>query len=375
MGGDVAIAAITAAFCITGAVLVGATADEPNFTLLGAVVLVAQCAPLVYRRRFPLTVWLLVGIAASIYGMVDWPDPLIPLGAFVALASVVECCPRRTALVAWLVTALVGGSSAFLAGDSDIVDAWVLVVILVFAPLAGDHQRNRSAYLAELQASATRATQEREREVRDAQLAERAHLAREMHDIVAHHVSMIVVQAEAGATRASRGTDDAVDAFDAIASTGRRTLGELRTLLDVLKTEGTTRAPTAPQPGLNQIGELVRDLSKAGLEVDLSVGGDRRPLPLAIDMSVYRIVQEGLTNVVKHASARHATVGICFEGRHLGISIVDDGVGPVMTGALNGRGHGLDGLRERVSLLHGELDAGRDDAGGFRLDVTLPVEA
>jgi signal transduction histidine kinase len=188
---------------------------------------------------------------------------------------------------------------------------------------------------------------------------------------------MIVVQAEAGASQAAVPATDAsgaVDAFDAIAATGRRTLGELRTLLGVLRTASTPRAPTAPQAGLDQIDDLVRELPHTGLDVELSIEGERRPLAPAIDLSAYRIVQEGLTNVVKHAGARHATVTIRFEPRCLRITVVDDGVGPVASAGLNGGGHGLDGLRERVSLLRGTLEAGRDTQG-FRLNVTLPVEA
>jgi signal transduction histidine kinase len=374
---DATIALIAAVFCVSGAAIVGASGSEPDLTPVGAMLLIAQCAPLAYRRRFPLAVWMITGVAVLAYGLADWPDPLLPLGAFIGLATVVECCRRRTALIAWLVTGVAATLVVALAGDSDAVDWWVVVVVLVFAPLLGDQQRNRTAYLAELQASAARAAQDHEREMRAAQLAERAHLARELHDVVAHHVSMIAVQAEAGASvAATAGTAPAseaqattVSAFEAIANTARRTLAELRTLLGVLRTEQTPHAPTAPQAGIDQIEDLIRAVP-AGVQIDLSIEGPRQPVPPAVDLSAYRVVQEGLTNVVKHANARRASVCIRYEPQALNVTISDDGSGDSPSGP---PGHGLDGLRERVSLLHGTLTTCRPPSGGFLLDVSLPL--
>ena len=368
---DLAIAAIAAVFCVSGAAIVGASAGEPNLSPGGALLLVAQCAPLAYRRQFPVAVWLITGVAALVYGLADWPDPLLPIGAFIGLATVVECCRRRTALIVWLITAAAGALVLLLSGDSDAVDGWGAVVVLVFAPLLGSQQRNRSALLAELEARAARAEQDHERELRAAQLAERAHLARELHDVVAHHVSMIVVQAEAGASvGASTDHATAVSAFDAIATTARRTLAELRTLLGVLRTDSTPHAPTAPQPGIDQIAELIRGVPAAGVHVELTVEGRPQPLPPAVDLSAYRVVQEGLTNVIKHANARHASVCIRYEPQHLNVTVSDDGTGNPTTGP---PGHGLDGLRERVSLLQGTLTARHPSTGGFELDVSLPL--
>ena len=374
---DLAIASIAAVFCVSGAAILGASGDEPNLTPLGATLLVAQCAPLAYRRRFPVAVWLITGVAVMAYGLADWPDPLLPLGAFIGLATVVECCRRRTALIVWLVTAVAAALVLLFTGDSDGVDGWVAVVVLVFAPLLGDQQRNRAAYLAELQAHAARTAQDHERAMRAAQLAERAHLARELHDVVAHHVSMIAVQAEAGASVAASAvgtqTSDAgtpsVDAFDAIANTARRTLAELRTLLGVLRTDQTPHAPMTPQAGIDQIEELIRAVP-AGVRIELTIEGSRQPVPPAVDLSAYRVVQEGLTNVIKHANARCASVCIRYEPQHLNVTICDDGSGNPGSGP---PGHGLDGLRERVSLLHGTLTACRRPAGGFLLDVSLPL--
>jgi len=191
--------------------------------------------------------------------------------------------------------------------------------------------------------------------------------------VVAHHVSMIVVQAEAAASVASTSDRSApsIAAFDAIGMSARRTLAELRTLLDVLHTDEQVSAPTAPQPGVDQIGDLIRGVPADLMTIDLFVEGDRRPLPPAVDLSAYRIVQEGITNVIKHAGARHASVRVSYEPERLAVSVTDDGCG--RDHPPSSRGHGLDGLRERVALLDGTFSATPGPAGGFLLSVSLPA--
>jgi signal transduction histidine kinase len=370
---DVLIAAATFVFVVTGAALDGAQASEPNLTALAVLVLALQSVPLVWRRRAPIPVWVITGLAVTWYGAAEWPDPLLPLGAVFGLAAVFECCSRRTALCAWVVSAGGAALSMLLAGDSDGVDVWVGVVVLLLAPLLGDQQRHRTAYLREVEESAARAAEQQRKDLRAAQLAERAHLARELHDVVAHHVSMIVVQAEAAATTATvRGDDEAAEAFDAIGDTARTTLNELRTLLGVLRTESPSPAPTAPQPGLDRIDELVARVRQTGVDVDLHIEGERRPLRPAVDLSAYRIVQEGLTNVLKHSDAAWAEVTVRYDADALALAVRDDGHARDGTAA---HGHGLDGLRERVELLHGTITAGARPNGGYELTVRLPADA
>jgi signal transduction histidine kinase len=369
---DVLIAAGTFVFVVTGAALVGAQASEPNLTALGVAVLALESVPLAWRRKAPIPVWVITGLAVAWYGAAEWPDPLVPLGAVFGLAAVFECCTRRTALTAWVVSAVFAAISMLGAGDSDAVDVWVGVVVLVLGPLLGDQQRHRAAYQREVEESAARAAEQRQRELRAAQLAERAHLARELHDVVAHHVSMIVVQAEAAAATASVDHDEqAAAAFDAIGDTARTTLNELRTLLGVLRTDAQP-APTAPQPGLDRIDELVQRVRQTGVDVDLRIEGDRRPLRPAVDLSAYRIVQEGLTNVLKHSDAAWAEVTLRYDPDALSLEVRDDGRARPASAT---RGHGLDGLRERVELLHGTISAGARPSGGYELAVRLPVDA
>ena len=159
---DAVVALVAFVFCTSGAAIVGAQAGEPDLTAGACAVLALQCAPLVWRRRAPIVVWAVSGLAAVWYGAMDWPDPLLPLGAFIALATVVECLSRRAALVVWLVSAASATLSLVVAGDSDAVDVWVTVVTLVFAPLLGDQQRNRNAYLRQVEEGASRARSERQ---------------------------------------------------------------------------------------------------------------------------------------------------------------------------------------------------------------------
>jgi signal transduction histidine kinase len=366
--GDVALAVAAAVFCVSGAALAGLSSDEPELHPLAVLLLVAQCLPLMFRRHWPLAVWVACGVAAGAYGIADFPDPAFPVGAFVSLAAVVEFCSRRTAALAWCVSAAASVLTLVLSGDSDAVDVWMVVMVLVAAPLLGDRQRARSAYLAELQANAEQVARAHQVELETAKLAERQHLARELHDVVAHHVSMIVVQAEAGASAQPQ----SAPAFDAIAATGRRTLGELRALLGVLRTGSQAAAPTAPHAGIDQLEDLVRAVPEQRLHVDLAVEGVPRPLAPAVDLSAYRVVQEALTNVVKHAGARNAAVTVRYDPTCLRITVADDGAGAGDARASNG--HGLDGLRERVSLLGGSFDAGPRTEGGFALDVRLPMD-
>jgi signal transduction histidine kinase len=198
---------------------------------------------------------------------------------------------------------------------------------------------------------------------------ERARLARELHDVVAHAVSMVVVQAEAGA--AAGGPPDRVEeAFDAIADTGRTALAELRRLLGVLRSPGEA-GPREPQPGVAQLEPLVESVRRAGLPVEVRVEGADRPLPPGVDLSAYRIVQEALTNSVKHAGPARASVLLRYGERDLELEVVDDGRGP-RTGSA--AGHGLAGMRERTALLGGELDAGPAPGGGFTVRARLPLE-
>jgi signal transduction histidine kinase len=195
---------------------------------------------------------------------------------------------------------------------------------------------------------------------------ERGRIARELHDVVAHNVSMMVVQAGA-AERVLAGEQPHVrDALEAIAHTGRQTVDEMRTLLGVLR----AAAPLAPQPGLADLEQLVDGVREAGLPVTLRIEGDPRPLPQAADLSAYRIVQEALTNALKHAGPARADVVVRFEAGAVTLEVRDTGTG---AGQGGGTGHGLVGMRERVAMFGGELEALPAPGGGFAVRARLPV--
>jgi signal transduction histidine kinase len=200
---------------------------------------------------------------------------------------------------------------------------------------------------------------------------ERARIARELHDVVAHSISLMTVQA--GAERLVLGADrpDTVQALKQIEVTGRQALAEMRRLLGMLRGPGE-EVDLAPLPGLGQLAALAERVTRAGLPVDLAVDGDVAPVSPGVDISAYRIVQEGLTNALKHSHARRATVRVTYRGETIEVEVSDDGHGGPP--AVNGVGHGLTGMRERVALYGGTLDAGPGPQGGWVLRARLPRE-
>ena len=214
--------------------------------------------------------------------------------------------------------------------------------------------------------------QERDERARAAVAEERTRIARELHDVVAHAMGVIVLQAR-GARHALDAPDDAPDdalgAIDAIESTAGGALAEMRRLLGVLREDGEEIA-LAPQPSLVHLDDLAAKLTEAGLPVDVTVDGDRRELPPGVDLSAYRIVQEALTNALKHAGPARAHVHLRYRPDHVEVEVLDDGKGDANG---NGSGHGLLGMQERVSVFGGELETGPRDGGGFAVRARLPL--
>ena len=351
-----ALAAAVVVAELIGAWASGRRFGEPDLNALGALLLVVRGGVLVVGRSHPFPVGVVVAAASTAYGIAELPDPALQLAPLVALCLVLLAVSRRTAI---LITAVVVAATVLATiapGDSDGADYYLAVLGPALAWAIAEMERNRRAHASE---AAARGAAE-----------ERARIARELHDVVAHHVSMMVVQAEAGASVAAAGDERIASAFDGIASTGRSALGELRRLLGGWRDSAAASSATEPQPGLERLDALVATVRDAGVPVEVAVEGTRRPLPSGVDLSAYRIVQEALTNVLKHARAARAWVRVRYEVDAVEISVRDDGRG---SAAANGGGHGITGIKERAALFGGEVHVGPAPGGGFEVSVRLPT--
>ncbi len=258
----------------------------------------------------------------------------------------------------------------------------LLLAVLMSTPFVlcwawGRLTRVRRAYLVELEDRAARLERERDAQAKVAVAAERARIARELHDVVAHNVSVMIVQADGAAYVLDNSPQQAKEALGTIASTGRQALVEMRRLLGVLRSADTAEE-YVPQPGVEELPELLEQVRTAGLPVEFITSGDPRELPRGVELTVYRIVQEALTNVRKHGGPDvRARVAVDFGERELAVLIEDDGRGTtdeqLSTGGTDGLGHGLIGMRERVGMVSGSLDIGPRPGGGFRIRAVLPL--
>jgi signal transduction histidine kinase len=335
--------------------------------------------PLAWRRRAPLTVMTTVlGSFAAIVLLLITHDAGAPISVLitfgVAFYTVGAHIAGRRSLVGGCAGLVAVAATDYLGGGVFQSDggvrpgAWLL---LVLAWQAGREMRRRRLELGTLRARTAQLEQEREEKARLAAAEERARIARELHDVVAHSVSVMVVQAQA-ADRVLEGEQPAVrELLGSIETTGRQALTELRRLLGLLRRE-EHHASLAPQPSLRYLDGLVEQVRDAGLPVDLVVQGEPSRLSPGVDLSAYRIVQEGLTNALKHAGRAQARVVVRYSPGELRLEVADDGDG---NGDGGGAGHGLDGMRERVALYGGELESGPLAGGGYVLRARLPLGA
>ena len=254
--------------------------------------------------------------------------------------------------------------------DATTTSEFVFITLrFVVAWLAGYALRERADQAEAAEERAIRAEREREAAARVAVAEERARIARELHDIVAHAVSVMVLQVGAVRHKLPESLDEDRDALKGVERAGRMALAEMRRLLSAMRRDGE-EAELVPQPGLDGLDSLLDEIGRAGLPVELHVDGQPFPLPRGIDLSAYRIVQEGLTNALKHAHASDADVIVRYRSDELGIEVRDNGHG---SAASDGLGHGLVGVRERVKLYGGQMSAGTSDDGGFVLSTCLPL--
>jgi signal transduction histidine kinase len=343
--------------------------------LVGLSLLLVQVVPLLWRRSHPSLVLLLVAGAFGARVLLGFNPGIAGFGLLVAMYSVAayEVGARRLFFLIVAGLGFVAGFVVFgVTGNPRSFAVTVPGLFFVAAWLIGDYLRTRRAYVAQLEERAARLERERDQDRRLAADEERTRIARELHDVVAHDVSVIAIQA--GAARAVQASkpEAAAQALGLIETTARDTLIELNRLLGVLRGGNGATPERSPQPGIGQLAGLVEELRAAGLEVDARVEGKAEPLPPALDLSAYRILQEATTNVLKHARARRVDIRVHYTGTMLALDVHDDGAGDG-TDPASSSGHGLIGMRERVALFGGQLSAGRDPAGGFSVHARLPL--
>jgi signal transduction histidine kinase len=353
------------------------TADaSASERLLAAPLALVTCAALLLRRRVPVTVLFvqLAAIAASSAAIpLSGDDSLAFAGAVViGIYSAGAYATGRSAIAGGVAAAII--PIGVIAGDPEgaTADAYPFFLLVFGSPwVAGRALRRRRLSERRLERRAAEAERTREEEARRAVAEERARIARELHDVVAHAISVIVIQARGGRRALSDSIAESRASFDAIEKTGGDALNEMRRLLGMLRASDEELA-NAPQPSLAYLDDLLAKVRATGLPVELSVEGTPRELPPGVDVSAYRIVQEALTNALKHAGPSRARVVVRYTTDELGLEIVDDGAG---SGESQAGGHGMIGMRERVSVFGGELTAGPRPEGGYALHARLPLDS
>lgn len=373
-----AVAVLQVANCVTSVPLVSSRYLGESIPAIPAPLAVALAvlggACLVFRRRAPLVVLVVATGCGGLYLALGYP-PGRPLAAAIALFTVAETSSTVVTAIAGTVTlaSLSGAVIIALGWVGEDLDDQLLdnVLLLVLACLLGWGIQLGGARTSALREQADRLSREHAVARERALQQEQSRIAREMHDVVAHHLSVITAQA-AGAGRVfDRRPDLARDALAAIETTGRDALTELRRTLGLLR-PSPDAAGLDPPPTLDRLESLVAGVEQAGLPVRLSVSGRIRPLPPALELNAFRIVQEALTNVLKHAGASHADVDLQYGDEELTIRIRDDGCGA--GGPVHGAGRGLIGMRERAALHGGSLVLGTAPDGGVEVRATLPLE-
>jgi signal transduction histidine kinase len=352
----------------------GSPVGEPPAPAKGTWLVVAvvaltvlQTVPLAFRRRRPVLVLAIV-VAASVFMSFFERTPVEAFVLFIALYSVAAHTDRRTATRAGLAALVVLAAPFMLVGNLGALEAIFELGFLGLGWMAG-------AYLGELRSRADRVRREQENEKRRAVAEEQARIARELHDVMAHSMSVMVVQAAAAEDVFDRSPEQVREALRSIESTGRQALSEIRRVLDVVRPDDVDGRELGPQPGLSRLEELISQVRTTGLRILVRVQGARFELPGGVDLSAYRIVQEALTNSLKHGrGVSEATVVLHYLPGEFLVEVCDDGQEGSADAGSPATGRGLIGMRERVSLYGGDLVAGPRSGGGFGVRARFPIE-
>ncbi|MFB6990773.1 sensor histidine kinase [Streptomyces sp. NPDC056178] len=379
---DAALALAVLVAMIIGSFVEPNGPDGPTFgtrtpEAASVLLMVLGAVALIWRRRNPMPV-LAATAALTVVELVlfDPPAPVV-MSTVIALYTVASRTDRPTTWRVGLLTmaaltaaAMLFGTPPWYSQENFGVFAWTGM-----AGAAGDAVRSRRAFVDAIRERAERAERTRDEEARRRVAEERLRIARDLHDVVAHHIALVNVQAGVAAHVMDKRPDQAKEALAHVREASRSALNELRATVGLLRQSGDPEAPTEPAPGLAVLDELVDTVRRAGLPVEVACTDRRPPLPAAVDLAAYRVIQEALTNVRKHAGpGARAEVSVVRVGATAEVTVIDNGSGG---GGCNGDGggHGLLGMRERVTALGGSLTAGPRYGGGFRVHAILPVEA
>ncbi|MFI5313823.1 MAG: sensor histidine kinase [Candidatus Dormibacteria bacterium] len=352
----------------------------PNASWAAFVLVGVAAVSLAWRRRYPVVVLAVSLTCVVVYSLLGYVNGTALLDVMVALYTVATIVPSRQAWIAATVTvvSLVGATAAHnpfgaLGGGEFFIPFEVAVAVSVGIALG-----NRRQYLRAVEERAEQAERTREEEAARRVDAERLRIARELHDAVAHTLSMINVQAGAAAHVARAHPERAVETLEAIRVASKEGLREMRSILNVLR-QADEAELTQPAPGLAMLDDLLATATRAGLSTTLHVEGTPRRLPATVDLAAYRIIQESLTNAVRHAGPASAVVSLAWSDGRLRVDVRDTGRGAAANGvaadsAIAGAGHGLVGMRERAAAVGGTLEVGPSRGGGFAVSAVLPTE-
>ncbi|TVR33584.1 MAG: sensor histidine kinase [Nitriliruptor sp.] len=376
---DILLAVVLSLPAVVSYALEGGGPAEGSAPWVGWPLLALIFVPLAWRRVTPSLTISVTGLSTAAWFLLGTTDPsgasaVVPTAVMVAMYSVAAYGSRFDGVVSMLITQFFVAVSILSVMSSDDVSVYNLVVnVLLFLGIwaLGDRTRVRRDLVEQLTARAQQAEESRELASDLAVADERTRIARELHDVIAHTVSVVVVQAGAGRRVAANDPAGAEAALASIESIGREALSDLRRMVGVLRDE-VPGGDLTPQPTLADVPDLVDRLAAAGLPVTLRFDGEQRALPPGIEVTAYRIVQEALTNVLRHAGVvRAVEVTVGHTGDAVTVTVVDDGRGPATDGGVPGSG--LVGMRERVGLYDGALEVGGRPGGGYRVRATLPV--
>jgi signal transduction histidine kinase len=366
---DAVIAVVVGAIQLVGTYFAGRGQPErASMDALAYALLAAGPAALLVRRRYPVAVLLVVFGTTLAYWTSDYPRGPVFVALIVSFITTVVAGRRAVAIAmvivgwtafTWLPYLVGNESRPGLAGPSALL-AWLLVLLGV-----GEAVRAGRARAAET-------VRTREEEARRRASEERLRIARELHDVLAHNISLINVQAGVALHLMDEQPEQARTALTAIKQASKDALGELRSVLEVLRRYGESE-PRTPQPGLDALDDLVSRAGAAGLEVTVEVDGNPRPLPAEVDLAAFRIVQEAVTNVARHAGQSTATVRVAYGEHDVTLQIDDNGRGGTPS-SISGSGSGIAGMRERTAALGGRLDVGPRPGGGFQVRAELPMD-